>query len=91
MGKVGGFNCGGKRASNEGEGRRRGQYRRGGRATQREEECQGSTPQCRGMSGLGGRKGWMDGWGNTLIEEGGEGMGYRFMDGKPGKGKTFEM
>lgn len=26
--------------------------------------------QCRGISGLGGRKGLVDGWGNTLIEEG---------------------
>jgi len=37
--------------------------------------CQGWTPQCRGGSGQGGRKGWVDGWGNTLIEEGEGGMG----------------
>jgi len=32
--------------------------------------CQGWTPQCRGMSGKGGEKGWVDGWENTLIEKG---------------------
>jgi len=33
----------------------------------------------------------VDGWENTLIEEG-EGQGdRRFMDGKLGKGITFEM
>jgi len=36
------------------------------------------------MSGWGGRKGCVDLWGNTLIEE--EGWDRRFMDGKPGKG-----
>jgi hypothetical protein len=30
-------------------------------------------------------------WVNTLIEAGGEGMGWRFPKGRPGKGKTFEM
>jgi hypothetical protein len=33
----------------------------------------------------------MDGWGNTLIEaEGGEGN-RSFIEGKPGRGITFEM
>jgi len=34
----------------------------------------GLDPQCRGMSGWGGRKKWVDGLGNTLIQEG-EGRG----------------
>jgi len=28
-------------------------------------------PRGRGMSGEGGRKGWVGGWGNSLIEAGG--------------------
>jgi len=31
--------------------------------------CQAWTSQCRGMTGWGHRKGWVDGWGNTLKEE----------------------
>jgi len=37
--------------------------------------CQGLTPQCKGMSGQGVRKGWVNWWENTLIEEGRWGMG----------------
>jgi len=33
------------------------------------------TPPCKGMSRWGGGKRWVDGWGNTLTEEGGGGMG----------------
>jgi len=40
-----------------------------------EKPCQGLIPQCRGMSGWGGRKGWVDGLRNTLREEGRGGMG----------------
>lgn len=29
--------------------------------------------------------------GSTLIEAGGEGMGWGFLDGKPGKGIRFEI
>ena len=31
------------------------------------------------------------GWGNTLIEVGGGEMGWGFLKGRPGKGRTFEM
>jgi len=48
-------------------------------------------PKCRGMSGQGGGKAGMDGWGNTLIEEGERGCDKGFMNEKPGKGITFEM
>jgi len=34
----------------------------------------------------GGRKGWVDGWGDTLIEEGGGGWDRGYMDGKQGRG-----
>jgi hypothetical protein len=30
-------------------------------------------------------------WENTLIESGGEGMGWEVLEGKPGKGIIFEM
>jgi len=52
---------------------------------------QGCIPQCRGISGHGGRNGWVDGWGKPLIEEGVGGWDRRFMYGKQGKGITFEM
>jgi hypothetical protein len=35
---------------------------------------------------------WVDGWvGNILIEAGGEGMRWGLLEGKLGKGITFEM
>jgi len=41
-------------------------------------------PQCREISGWGGRKGWVVGWGHSLIEEEG---GVRWVYGwEPGKG-----
>jgi len=43
------------------------------------------------MSGQGGRKGWVVGWGNTVIEVEGGRMEWEFMDGKLGKGITFQM
>jgi len=43
------------------------------------------------MSGWGDRKGWVNGWGNTLIEAGGGGGDRGLMDRKLGKGVTFEM
>jgi len=43
------------------------------------------------MSGQGGGKGWVVGWGNTFIEEGGGRMFWGIMDGKQGNGKTFEI
>jgi len=48
-------------------------------------------PQFREMSGQGDGKGWTGGWGTPSYEQG---LGRRdrsFMDGKPGKGITFEM
>jgi len=45
-------------------------------------------PQCRGMSGKGGRRKWVCGWGSTLIESGGD---SGFLEGKLGKGITFEV
>jgi hypothetical protein len=33
----------------------------------------------------------VDGWGNTLIESGGEGWARGFLEGKPGKRITIEM
>jgi hypothetical protein len=44
-------------------------------------------PQCRGMPGCGGR----NGWGEHPHRIRGRGMGWRFVEGKPGKGITFEM
>jgi len=44
-------------------------------------------PQCKGIPGQGGGSGG----GSTLIETGKWGMGWRFPEGKPGKGITFEM
>jgi hypothetical protein len=39
-----------------------------------------------------GRREWVDGWANTLIEAGGrDGIGVSGAWGKPGKGITFEM
>lgn len=49
--------------------------------------CQGSNLQYRGMSGKGGRKGWVE----LLIDEWRGGWDRWFMDGKQGKGITFEM
>ena len=40
-------------------------------------------PQCRGMSGLGSRSGWIG-------EQGEEGGERAFLVGKSGKGMTFE-
>jgi hypothetical protein len=34
---------------------------------------------------------WMGGWESTLIEAGEGGMIWGFLEGKPGKGITFEM
>ena len=45
-------------------------------------ECEG------GEAGVGG---WVGGWENTLIEAGGEGCDREFLEGKPGKGRTFKM
>jgi hypothetical protein len=35
--------------------------------------------------------GLVDGWGSTLIDAGRGGMGWGFLEGKPGKRITFEM
>ena len=46
--------------------------------------CEGSMPQYRRMPGPGSRSGW--------VGEQGDGGGDRgCLEGKPGKGKTFEM
>jgi hypothetical protein len=34
--------------------------------------CEDLIPQCKGMPGQGGGSGWVDKWGNTLIEAGKE-------------------
>jgi hypothetical protein len=47
--------------------------------------------QCRGMPGWEDGRMGMGGWGNTLIEVGGGEMGWGFLKGRPGKGRTFEM
>jgi hypothetical protein len=44
--------------------------------------CEGLMPQCRGMPGPGSR--WVG-------EQGEEGAGRGFSEGKPGKGITFKM
>jgi len=41
------------------------------------------------MSGLGGRKRWVDGWRNTLIDEGGGEMGYWVYGQETGKGDNI--
>ena len=46
--------------------------------------CEGSMPQYRGMPGPGSRIGWVG-------DQGERGRGRGFLDGKPGKGITFEM
>jgi hypothetical protein len=46
--------------------------------------CEGSMPQCRGMSGQGSRSGYVS-------EQGEGGWNRGFSEGKPGKGITFEM
>jgi hypothetical protein len=45
---------------------------------------EGSMSQCRGMPGQGSRSGWVD-------EQGEGGWDRRFLEGKLGKGITFEM
>jgi hypothetical protein len=55
--------------------------------------CEGLIFQCGGMSGRGGRSGWVEG-GASLLKQGRVvvGGGQRwFLDGKSGKGITFEM
>ena len=47
---------------------------------------EGSMPQYRGMSGSGSSTGWVD----EQVDGGGD-RGRRFSEGKPGKGRTFEM
>jgi hypothetical protein len=46
--------------------------------------CEGSMPQYRGMPGPGSRSGWIG-------EQGKAGEDRGFLEGKPGKGTTFEM
>ena len=46
--------------------------------------CEGSMPQCRGMSGQGSRSGMVG-------EQGEGGWNSEFLEGKPRKGITFEM
>jgi len=53
--------------------------------------CEGLMPQCRGLPGQGGRREWMDRWGNTPIETGEGGMSWGVLEGKLGKGITFEL
>jgi len=47
--------------------------------------------QCKGMSGQGDRKGGVNEWRDTFIEECGGGWDRGFMDRKLRKGITFEM
>jgi hypothetical protein len=46
--------------------------------------CEGSMPQCRGMTGQGSGSGWVG-------EQGEGGRDRGFSEGKPGKEITFEM
>ena len=46
--------------------------------------CEGLILQCRGMPGQGSRSGWVG-------EQGEGGWEGGFLEGKPGKGITFEM
>lgn len=46
--------------------------------------CEGSMPQCRGMSRPGSRSGWVG-------EQGEAGQDRGFSEGKIGKGITFEI
>jgi hypothetical protein len=48
-------------------------------------------PQCPSVEECQGGEVGVSGWGNTFIEAGGGGMGYRVSGGRPGKGITFEM
>jgi hypothetical protein len=51
---------------------------------------EGSMPQCKEMPGQGVRSGLVGQWWSTLIEAGGREWDRGFVEGKSGKGITFE-
>lgn len=48
-------------------------------------------PQFRGIPGWRGKRKWMGDWGSTLWRHEVEGWDGWFLEGKPGKGITFEI
>lgn len=53
--------------------------------------CEGLMPQFRGIPGWRGKRKWMGDWGSTLWRHEVEGWDGWFLEGKPGKGITFEI